>query len=245
MIIERRAKDSSKRHIVASTDRVRQWLLYLFEKHPEFVKLSRNDQLQMSSEALEALRLNEELAAVDDGLVEHTAEEAENLEEDMECQDKGIMDAATATSSGLSETQIFSFDRYPNLYLRSKEMLKIWKEGRIEIPSDDSVRRPTSANLAFPHLYPNGEKSPLDFGDYKLGHNLLKKQSLFAHKMSDGKLRWNFAEDDIHMAHQYSRLCEQTVHANTGYYIGYYISCHLSVAQVPINRIMMTFKVSE
>jgi len=79
MIIERRAKDSSKRHIVASTDRVRQWLLYLFEKHPEFVKLSRNDQLQMSSEALEALHLKEELAEVDDGLVEHTAEEAENL----------------------------------------------------------------------------------------------------------------------------------------------------------------------
>ena len=100
-------------------------MLYLFEKHPEFVKLSRNDQLQMSSEALEALRLTEELAEVDDGLAEHTAKEAERLEEDMERQDEGITDAAT--SSGLSETHVFSFDRYPNLYLRSKEVLKYGK----------------------------------------------------------------------------------------------------------------------
>jgi len=102
----------------------------------------------MSSEALEALHLNEELAEVDDGLAEHTAEEAKNLEEDMECQDEGIMDAATATSSGLSETQVFSFDRYPNLYMRSKEMLKIRKKGRIEILSDDSVRTPIYSTSA-------------------------------------------------------------------------------------------------
>ena len=47
LIIERRARDSSKRYIVANTDRVRQWLLYLFEKHPEFMKLSRNNELSL------------------------------------------------------------------------------------------------------------------------------------------------------------------------------------------------------
>ena len=61
LIIEQRARDSSKRYIVANMETVRQWLLYLFEKHPEFIKLSQNNELQMSTEALEALRLNEQL----------------------------------------------------------------------------------------------------------------------------------------------------------------------------------------
>ena len=83
---------------------------------------------------------------------------------------------------------VFSFNRYPNLYRRSREIFRKLKEGKNEITEDDSVRRPiysTSANFTFPHLYPNGEKSPLDSGEYKLGCYLLKKQSLFAHKMSD------------------------------------------------------------
>ena len=85
----------------------------------------------------------------------------------------------------------------------------------------------------FPHLYPHGEMSPLDFQDYKLGRYLLKKQALYAHRMSDGRLQWNFAEDDVHMAHQYSRLSEQTVRAT----VGYYISSHPSVAHVPLANI--------
>jgi len=56
--------------------------------------------------------------------------------------------------------------------------------------------------------------------------------------MSDGQLRWNFAEDDIHMTHQYSRLCEQTVHAN----IGYYISSHPNVAHIRIGSIVTAFR---
>jgi len=68
--------------------------LYLFEKHPEFVKLNRNNELQLSTEPLEALRLNKELAEVDDGLGEHTVEEANHLKEEMECEDEGLIDAA-------------------------------------------------------------------------------------------------------------------------------------------------------
>ena len=56
--------------------------------------------------------------------------------------------------------------------------------------------------------------------------------------MSDGRLQWNFAEDDIHMAHQYSRLSEQTVRATVGYYIG----SHPSVAHVLMNNILTVFK---
>ena len=78
------------------------------------------------------------------------------------------------------------FNSYESLYLKSKDVLQIKKEGKLEIVEDSTVRKPTyctSANLAFPHLYPHGEMSPLDFGDYKL-----KKQALYAHRMGDGRL---------------------------------------------------------
>jgi len=111
----------------------------------------------------------------------------------------------------------------------------------MEIVEDHTVRKPTyctSANLAFPYLYPHGEMLPLDFRDYKLGRYLLKKQALYAYRMSDDRLQWHFAEDDIHMAHQYSRLSEQTVRAN----VGYYLASHLTVAHVPLQSILTAFK---
>ena len=46
-----------------------------------------------------------------------------------------------------------------------------------------------SARIAFLYLYPHGEKSPLDFGDFKMSHYLLKKQTLFAYKMADAQHR--------------------------------------------------------
>jgi len=67
----------------------------------------------------------------------------------------------------------------------------------MELVEDNSIRVPTyctSANLAFPHLYSRGEKSPLDFGSYKLARYLLKKQTLYAHVMSDGTFKWHYAE---------------------------------------------------
>ena len=138
-------------------------------------------------------------------------------------------------------SHIFSFDRYEPLYLKSKDVLHIRKEGKLEIIQDPSIRKPlycVSANLAFPHLYPHGEMSPLHFGEYKLARYLLKKQALYAHRMSDGRLQWNFVEDDIHMAHQYSCLSEQTVQAT----VGYYVSSHPSVAHVPLDNILTAFR---
>jgi len=161
------------------------------------------------------------------------------MECEIEPQEDGLTDATV--SAGFSETHVFSFDRYPELYLKTKDVMHIRKEGKLEIIKDDTVRKPTycvSANLAFPHLHPHGEKSPVDFQDYKLGRYLLKKQALFAHRMRDGKLQHHFAEDDIHMAHQYSRLSEQTVRPN----VGYYLSSHPSVAHVPLNNIVTAFR---
>lgn len=130
----------------------------------------------------------------------------------------------------------FSFDRYEPLYLQTKDESRIRKEGKLEIVKDDTIRKPTyctSANLAFPHLHPHSEISPLDLRDYKLPRYLLKKHAQYAHRMSNDRLQWNFAEDDIHMAHQCSHLSEQTVRAAVGYYIG----SHQSVAHVPMNNI--------
>jgi len=119
--------------------------------------------------------------------------------------------------------------------------MRIRKEGKLEIIEDPTVRKPTyctSANLAFPHLYPHGEMSPLDFQDYRLGRYLLKKQALYAYEKSDGNLDFSYSEDDIHMAHQYARLSEQTARAN----VVYYLSSHPSVAHVPINNVIEAFR---
>jgi len=238
MIIERRVQNTDK-YIVANADRVRQWLRYLFLHHKEFIRLRRQNQLSIDDDAIDQLGPNLELAEVDSSLAEHSASDARQIEADIERNDDGLTDATV--TSGLAETHVFSFDRYPELYLKSKDVLRIRKEGKLEIVKDNTVRKQTycsSANLAFPSLYAHGEMSPLDFGDYKLARYLLKKQSLFAHAMSDGKLQWTFAEDDIHMAHQYSRLSEQTVRAT----VGYYISSHPSVAHVPLDNILTAFR---
>ena len=239
MVIERTAKDASKRYIVANPERVRQWLRYLFSHHKEFMRMKDSGELTLSEDAIAALESQEELAEVDDKMVEHGTEEARKLEEEMQRDDDGLVQPAL--TSGFSESHVYSFDKYPDLYLKTKEVLRIRKEGKIEIVEDNTVRRPSynsSASLAFPHLYANGEMSPLDFGDYKLSRHLLKKQALYAHRMADGRLQYNYAQDGIHMAHQYSRLNEQTVHAN----VAYYISQHPEAAHVSIDSVIKAFR---
>ena len=237
MIIERRVRDAVK-HIVANADRVRQWLRYLFLHHGDFIRLRRQNELVIDENAIESLGPDLELAEVDYGLAEETVSEMQTTDEEIVDQE-GLTDATV--TSGFSDSHVFSFDKFPELYLKTKDVLRIRKEGKLEIVKDDSIRKPTysaSANLAFPHLYLHGEMSPLDFGDNKLARYLLKKQTMFAHRMSDGQLNWTFSEDDVHMAHQYARLSEQTVRAN----VGYYLSSHPSVAHIPLSSIITAFR---
>ena len=49
---------------------------------------------------------------------------------------------------------------------------------------------------------------------------MLKKQSLFACKLNDGRYYWQYAEDDIHLMHQYARLVERMVSAKTASLLG-------------------------
>ena len=109
----------------------------------------------------------------------------------------------------------------------------------IEVVEDDSERRPiynVSANLCFPHFYFNAEKLPLDFEDYKLVRDLLRKQSLYSHKMADGSYRWNYAEDSVYLMHQF--VTERRVNAM----VGYYISQHPEKISTPLQSVLKAFK---
>ena len=87
--------------------------------------------------------------------------------------------------------------------------------------------------MAFPYLYPRSEKSPLDCSDYKVSWYLLRKQSVFAYKLSTDNYRWPYAEEDnIYMMNQYARLVDRTVNAKT---CGY-LQESPDVAHLPIDQ---------
>jgi hypothetical protein len=141
--------------------------------------MRRDNELVLSEQAIRALESKEELAEVDNGLADEATREAEQTLNAATEHEDGLSHAEL--QSGFSESHVFSFDKYPDLYLKAKEVMRIRKEGKIEIVEDPTVRRPTysvSANVCFPHLYSNGELSPMDFGDFKLGRYLLKKQTV-------------------------------------------------------------------
>ena len=63
------------------------------------------------------------------------------MECEIEPREDGLTDATV--SAGFSETHVFSFDRYPELYLKTKDVMHIRKEGKLEIIKDDTVRKAT------------------------------------------------------------------------------------------------------
>jgi len=115
MIIERRVQNSEK-YIIANPDHVRQWLRYLFANHKDFVRLSTGEHklLEINEAAIEAFRPHLELAEVDSGLADCTRADTQQPEG----EDEGLTDPTV--SSGFSETHVFSFDRYPELYLKTR-----------------------------------------------------------------------------------------------------------------------------
>ena len=180
VVIERTKKDHSRRHIVANPARVRTWLQFLFANHPDFIRMKSDGKLQMSDQALAALESQSELGEVmedvEDGDDDNTETENEIVQPAME--------------SGFSSSDVFTFDRYPCLYVKTKDFMRITQDSKIEIIDDRQQSVPiynANAPAAFPHLYLHGEKSPLEFTDYKLTRRLLKRQSLFAYKLDDDR----------------------------------------------------------
>lgn len=234
VVIERTSKDHCRRHIVANPDRVRTWLKFLFQNHPEFMRREKEGELKLSDDALAALQSQSELAEVVDDL---------QYDEESEDEETGQRDVVVqpALESGFSSSDVFTFDRYPYLYVKAKDFLKIKDGGKIQIMEDHQQRVPVynaSATLAFPHLYLHGEKSPLDFPDYKIARYLLKKQTLFAYKLADSRYKWEYAEDDVHLMYQYARLVERQVTANTCWYL----QQSPDVAHLPIDQVLEAFK---
>jgi len=181
VVIESTKKDHSRRHIVANPARVKTWLQFLFANHPDFIRMKSDGELQMSDQALAALESQSELGEV--------MEDVEEGDDDNTETESGII-VQPAMESGLSSSDVFTFDRYPYLYVKTKDFMRITQDSKIEIIDDRQQSVPiynASAAAAFPHLYIHGEKSPLEFSDYKLTRHLLKRQSLFAYKLDDDR----------------------------------------------------------
>ena len=232
-VLERIGKDSQTKYIVANRKRVEVWLRYLFKNHKEYKRRLETGELEISEDALKCLESQCELASVDSTLGEDELSPDSAVEH-------GIVHPEL--ESGFDQHHVLALDQFPNLYLKKDDVLKIRKEGKIEIVKDESeVRKPTyhsPANLAFPTLLYEGQKSPVDFENYKLGRDLLKKLVMFTHKMASGDRQWTYAEDDIFLMHQYARLVEMRIHAH----IGYYLSQHPSVAHLPLESVVKAFK---
>ena len=244
VVIQRTSNDNKERYVKVDREKVRHWLTYLFIHHNGF--LNMKDNLKFSTEVLNALDPEAEFAEVyvEEKLPEDAAtSECQEAEAAQPPTQNKVNDGTvqTALESGLNKTDVFSFDKLPRLYMTSKEFLRLKQGGQMELIKDTTKRVPiydASASMCFPHLYSNGEMSPLDLGGYTLSRFLLKKQTLFAHKMADGSSRWTYSADDIHLMYQYARLVEQTIHAN----VGFYISAHPDAAHVPIESVLNAFK---
>ena len=111
------------------------------------------------SEALAALEAQAELAEVDFAATDEELAAVKGVNRQQCITDyEGI--AQASKQPVFSENHIFTFDK---LYMKAKDVLRIRKEGKVEILEDVTIRKPVyndSATLAFPHLYPNGEMSP-------------------------------------------------------------------------------------
>lgn len=241
VVIERTTKDHSRKHIVANPERVRVWLQFLFQNHPEFIRRQEDGELELSDDALRALEAQSELGEVVDDLeYEEESSDDESCAAVNECR-RTRATVQPALESGFSSSDVFSFDKHNSLYLKAKDFLRIKQDGKIHIIEDHQQRIPiynASATVCFPYLYLHGEKSPLDFRDYTLSRYLLKKQSLFAYKLTDSQYTWEYAQDDIHMMHSYAKLVERTVSAKTAWYL----QQSPDAAHLPIGQVLEAFK---
>jgi len=124
VVIERTKKDHSRRHIVANPARVKTWLQFLFANHLDFIRMKSDGELQMSDQALAALESQSELGEV--------IEDVEEGEDDNTETESGII-VQPAMESGLSSSDVFTFDRYPYLYVKTKDLCASRRTQRLKL----------------------------------------------------------------------------------------------------------------
>jgi hypothetical protein len=122
VVIERTAKDHTRKHIVSSPDRVRAWLRFLFANHKAFIRMQEDGELQMSEDALKILESQNDLAEVLDDAEDDDSSDDDKNERDQD-KDSGVNQ--TEMNAGFSSTDVFSFDKFPSMYLKAKEFMKI------------------------------------------------------------------------------------------------------------------------
>ncbi len=236
VVIERRFKNSTSRYMIADAVKVGMWLQYLFKNHSVYVRKLANRELEISNEALRELESQSELASVD--------YDTSCGEGDVCIDETEYPPPSAELDSGLSRTELFSFEQHDYLYLKKEHALKVTESGMIEVIKDDEGIRQAvydphiSANVAFPHLYPNGEMAPMDCGQHSLARYLLKKQSQFAQRTEDGRCQWSHGEHSVHMMQQYARLVEMNIRAVTAWYI----SVRPETANVPLESLLDAFR---
>ena len=125
VVIERTSKDHSRKHIVASPDRVRAWLRFLLKNHSGFIRMQQDGEIEMSETALKILETEDELAEVLNDIEDDDDDDDDDDDNDKEEEDKDAGVNQPEMTSGFSSTDIYTFDKFPALYLKSKEFLKI------------------------------------------------------------------------------------------------------------------------
>ena len=222
IVIERRLKDNTRKYFCADAERVGPNLRYLFKNHPEYKRMKSNGELNLSEEALRALDPNSELAEVDSAPESHQEifAQIERKKRLIGNVDNGLEIANQRTS--LSENHVFAMNK---LYLNDKEMMRLRKEGKIEILDDNQLRKPVynvSSTIAFPHLYANGEAAPSDCGDVKLAKKMLKKQTMWSYDKTnaDNTNGWVFpyAGAHAHQMQQKARIDEFQARGTAAWY---------------------------
>jgi hypothetical protein len=237
VVLERRFSNAVKKYIYADPENVRQWLKYLFANHPEYIRLKEQNLLELSEEALDALRGSTELAKVICVGQDSPPSNGEQISRSNDLPPSADVDA------GLSEVASYIFDNNQELYMKKDHVLRLEQDGLIEIVKENSERQyvyepEVSANIAFPDLYPHGESTPTDCGQHSLARALLKKQTQWAQQNSKGYYRYPFAEDGVHMMNQYARVVEMNVRA----LVGWYIHQRPDRANIPVTSIMDAFR---
>ena len=239
VIIERTVKETDKRYICVDSEKVRQWLLLFFDKdngHDGILQRQKDGLLELSQEAVEKLKTVTEMAEVDDENFEESEQANSYTERQIDVDEEGSAHASMHPI--MSENHVFAFEQKDRLYMNKKEVLKIKDKGIMQFVTDSSRRSQlfnASAKDAFPHLYTGKNRlAPNECDNSTLAARMLRKLMLYPLEQYSPadvenlvtenkkprnveKLRWFCAEDDVHMAHQYSAIDERKINDKVGF----------------------------
>ena len=232
IIIERTVKNTEKKYICVDSEKVRQWLLLFFDEkdgHEGVLQRKANGLLEMSEDAINKLKTVSEMAEIDNEIYEESEQASDHTERLLDVGEDGTAHASMHPT--MSENHVFAFESKDRLYMNKKEVLKLKDKGLMQFVTDSSKRSQSfnvSAKDAFPHLYTGKDRiAPNECNDTAIAARMLRKLMLYPleyYKPGDidhpiENMRWFHAEDDVHMAHQYSAIDERRINDKVGFYI--------------------------